>query len=102
MGITGHPAPVYTSSNDLLDHEALAGPSSEVPLKKKKRKGLRKLAPAYVLRQTMKGARNAAGDLLGITAKTPGAEQSALQLARWQGDASGIHMWAHCSLYCSY
>ena len=31
--------------------------------KKKKRKGLRKLAPAYVLRQTMKGARNAAGDL---------------------------------------
>ena len=65
MGITGHPPPAYpSSSSDLLGHDALAGPPAEAPLKKKKRKGLRKLAPAYVLRQTMKGARSAAGDLL--------------------------------------
>eukprot|EP00891_Asterochloris_glomerata_P000836 jgi/Astpho2/836/Aster-00685 len=68
MGITGHPPPVYTSSSSgLLGHDALAGPSAEAPLKKKKRKGLRKLAPAYVLRQTMKGARSAAGKMDGLT-----------------------------------
>ncbi len=79
MGITGHPPPVYTSSSSgLLGHDALAGPSAEAPLKKKKRKGLRKLAPAYVLRQTMKGARSAAGDLLRILAKMPGPAQPAL------------------------
>ena len=102
MGITGQPPPVYTSSsNDLLGHDALAGPPAEVPLKKKKRKGLRKLAPAYVLRQTMRGARSAAGDLLGILARAPGAVHSALQLARWKGVASPIHVWAQCSLHCS-